>query len=142
MNINISLLWCKMSLYKAFLNWPYRHHYTTRQQDEKKRPKQCHKSSSLQLHPSLGKILYENCHDVRNPIMDQKDVVKTEKFQGKPPRSQRPKETSLPQDTQPRILPPKESCSLVPRRKERGDSLRDASLLCVAAGFVKSAAEL
>ncbi|RDX75250.1 hypothetical protein CR513_44892, partial [Mucuna pruriens] len=46
-------------------------------------------------------------------------------------------------DTQLRTPPqPEESCSLVPRRKERGASLRDASLLCVAAGFVKNAAEL
>ncbi|KAK7286694.1 hypothetical protein RJT34_21877 [Clitoria ternatea] len=56
--------------------------------------------------------------------------------------SQRLKETNLPQGTQQRIPLPKESCFLVQRRKERGASLRDASLLCVAAGFVNHAAEL
>ncbi|XP_040869878.1 uncharacterized protein [Glycine max] len=57
-------------------------------------------------------------------------------------RSQRPRETSLPQDTQLRIPRPKESFFLVRRREEIGASLRDASLLCVAVGFVKNAAEL
>lgn len=58
-------------------------------------------------------------------------------------RSQRLRETSLHQDTQlTRIPPQKESCSLVQRRKEIGASLRDASLLCAAAGFAKNAAEL
>ncbi|KAG2405547.1 uncharacterized protein HKW66_Vig0048020 [Vigna angularis] len=45
-------------------------------------------------------------------------------------------------DTHLRIPPPKESSSLLPRRKVIGASSRDASSLCVAAGFVKNAAEL